>query len=1311
VGQVFVSYASADVGSAGKVVDALRAAGSSVFRDADRDDGIPPGASWQQEIFRQLRMCDVVVFLNSEASQRSKWCHTEVAVAIELGKQLYCVDLAAGIGPYPLAAAWQKINFESSVEDGIDRLLRVIAAAGFDVGRPKWDRTRPPYPGLSAMDMADAGVFFGRDDEIRRLVAQVEGPLGTGGDGLTLIVGPSGAGKSSLVGAGLAARMRARAGWIVAEPFEPGLRPMDGLVARLVALAPGKLTETDCWERLREPGGLASFGRWITALVNTGRRLLLIVDQAEQLATVTPPGLAREFLQVLGTALGADSPVTLVATARSDHFEDIQQLPVIGPLIQAPYVIAPMTRDQLGAIIEQPAAHARLAFQGGLASRLIDDATRGSLSEAVDALPLLAATLRQMYDLVTTEKRSTFTTADYEHVGRIAGVIGQVTQAAESSLPAGSGPLLDRLLIRFVTITEGRGATGRPVRRGALSDEEQAVVKRLEDQRLLTGDDENVRLAHEMLISAWPRLERVIVDHTEEIVFRNRIERQAAEWKAGDGGLLGRDATATARGWLDAGGNVGDFVRASARAIRRRRRLALSALSAIVALALVASVIAAIASIQRTAAISQSHIAQSEQLSTKATSLLDTDAPTAMLLSVAAYERAPTSQARTALLRAEQQPLRRVLTFGTNAVTALVYSADGGRLVAGDSSGRIIGWSITTWRHGAGAQLSAGISALAFSPGNSVFTATTVNGGAFMWYPATGQTQQLASGTNPALALAWSPDGRYFAMAASDGSVLLQNLLTGHDARLTEGYASSKGGDTTFAQPVNAIAFSPDGRTLAAGNAAGGVQLFDTATGRRVRTLVSMVGGNGVKSLAFSPDGKTLAVAGYSDDIRLLDVAAPGRTAVLSEASPVNTVAFSKSGELAAGTAGGTIGIWDAATRTKIATYGEGEPVNVVTFSPDGRTLAAADDGGRVAVWDASPVSQATTLSIGDGSPVTSVAFNRDGTALAAGDVAGAVGFWNPSKGRLLGGINEVLETYSTAFSPDRRTMAVGWLGGVDLWNVTSFRHPALESAHQPTLMEGGDGSDSVAFSPDGTLLAVGDYYGGVGLWDVATRHRIAATHVTASVGGATFNPSARTIRVSVSVSVNSVAFSPDGKTIAIGDDNGEIVLWSVTRHGTIATMNEGSAVNSVAFSPDGTLLAAGDAGGHISLWGVADHQRVATLPDGSSVGAIAFTRDGRLLASGDTDGDVDTWDPATRQLVATVAQTDTAISSLAISPDGAEIAAGGYSGTVTLLASQTATLSAVTQVQDVCRTLDWTLNATQWDVSAPGIPYEKPCP
>ena len=469
--------------------------------------------------------------------------------------------------------------------------------------------------------------------------------------------------------------------------------------------------------------------------------MLITVDQAEQLATVTPSEDAEEFLTVLGRGLGAGSPVTVVMTVRSDRFDEIQRLPVVRPMIHAPFVIAPMRRSQLVAVIEGPAGRADLTFVPGLAGRLIEDAVRGSNGEAVDALPFLAFTLREMYDLAVQEGRGTFTDADYERVGRIEGAIIRRTQAAESLLPPESGLVLERLLPRFVTLSDDRLPAGRPVPRERLTTAEQVIVEKLEDQRLLTGTGDAVRLAHEQLITAWPRLAQTVTDCREDLLLQARLERQADDWKHGNGELLGRDTAAAASSWLTGRAEpgtdrsaIGDYIRASSRAVRRRRARAVGVLSTVVALALAASVFAVMARIQSSDAVRQSHVAQSEEMAAEATNLFSANAPLAMLLSVQAYKRARTVQARSALIEAARQPLGDLLAEGST-VDSVAFSPDGRTLAAGDSGGGVGLWDTASGRRTVALAEGSPVYGVAFSPDGRTLAAGDLGGGVGLWAP------------------------------------------------------------------------------------------------------------------------------------------------------------------------------------------------------------------------------------------------------------------------------------------------------------------------------------------------------------------------------------------------------------------------------------------------------------------------------------------------------------------------------------------------------------------------------------------------
>ena len=239
--QVFVSHSSADNDQATRIATAIRRGGHGIFLDTDGRDGINPGADWQRTLLRELHICDVVVFANSGASQASQWCHSELVVAMELGKRIYSLDISPGLASHPLLSARQGIHFDGSLDHGIDRLLGRLDLDGLTPAAPiRWERGRPPYPGLVAMDMADAGVFFGRDDEIKDLLAAIDGPLRWGSGNLVVVLGPSGGGKSSLLRAGVAARLALPgSGWVVVDPFEPGVGPLDWLAGRLASWAAG----------------------------------------------------------------------------------------------------------------------------------------------------------------------------------------------------------------------------------------------------------------------------------------------------------------------------------------------------------------------------------------------------------------------------------------------------------------------------------------------------------------------------------------------------------------------------------------------------------------------------------------------------------------------------------------------------------------------------------------------------------------------------------------------------------------------------------------------------------------------------------------------------------------------------------------------------------------------------------------------------------------------------------------------------------------------------------------------------------------
>jgi WD40 repeat protein len=310
---------------------------------------------------------------------------------------------------------------------------------------------------------------------------------------------------------------------------------------------------------------------------------------------------------------------------------------------------------------------------------------------------------------------------------------------------------------------------------------------------------------------------------------------------------------------------------------------------------------------------------------------------------------------------------------------------------------------------------------------------------------------------------------------------------------------------------------------------------------------------------------------------------------------------------------------------------GHEDIVNSVAFSPDGRLLASGSRDKTIKLWEVASGSLVRSLT-GHTSSVYSVAFSPDGRLLASGSGDTTIKLWEVASGSLVRSLSgHTNEIASVAFSPDGKLLVSGACGKRDgvgciqgeirLWEVASGSLVRSLSGHTSWVW-------SVAFSPDGRLLASGSCGRGAGflcaqgeirLWEVASGSEVR------TLSGHT-------------QSVKSVAFSPDGRLLASGScgqgniiicTQGEIRLWEVASGSLVRSLSgHTNLVYSVAFSPDGRLLASGSADKTIKLWDVATGREVRTLTGHTDVvTSVAFSPDGRLLASGSDDKTIKLWD------------------------------------------------------------------------------------
>jgi WD40 repeat protein len=491
--------------------------------------------------------------------------------------------------------------------------------------------------------------------------------------------------------------------------------------------------------------------------------------------------------------------------------------------------------------------------------------------------------------------------------------------------------------------------------------------------------------------------------------------------------------------------------------------------------------------------------------------------------------------------------------------------------------------------------------------------------------------------------VAYSPDGRRLAAAGADHTIRVWDTATGQEVLTLSGHT-----DTVWC-----VAFSPDSRRLASIGEDRVIKVWDVGTGKE-RLSVPPAGAvhheDVTHGIAFSPDGRRLATTDWDRTVRIRD-ADTGKEliALRGHADCVVTVAFSPDGRrLASGSMDSDVRVWDAADGREIFTLkGHSNYAWHVAFSPDGRRLASAGWDQTVRVWDLDTGREAFAPLRGHSNFVAGVAFSPDGKRLASASWDNTVKVWDlATRQELLTLRGHTREVEAVAFSPDGRCLASAADDQtVKIWDAAGADEALVLRGHTRHVQ-------SVAFSPDGGRLASGCDDELIKLWDAASGEELLTWQGHA--GG-----------------VGPVAFSPDGRRLASGGVDGLVKLWDAATGREILTLRgHAASARGLAFSPDGGRLASGETGEApaVTVWDVATGQELLTLRGHTAdVWGVAFSPDGRYLATGSNDRTARLWDAATGQELVTFRGHKMYVAGVAFSPDGARLATAGWDRSVSL--------------------------------------------
>ncbi|WP_353107659.1 hypothetical protein [Gordonia sp. (in: high G+C Gram-positive bacteria)] len=1145
-------------------------------------------------------------------------------------------------------------------------------------------RTRAvsPYPGLDPLGPNDRSWFFGRDDLIDRLVTivaeqsrarqrDIDGTGERGAFRAALVVGGSGAGKSSLVRAGLMAATGESgelAGW-QAVVFTPGDDPAAAFDAALSGVD-----------------------------LDSATPVVVIVDQMEELWTQSNER-SRDAYDSRFTELIDGRNVIPVGVLRADFYGRAAEMPGLASVLaDRQVVVPPMTRDQLRAVIVGPAAHAGLLVDDDLVDLLLDEVapSDGSQQAGAGVLPLLSYALRATWEQSDGRR---LTVADYLATGRIGGAVELAAERVYADLTPDDRSVARRTLLSMVNVDED-SVSRRPVRLAELetadtSDPVARVIDAFADARLITVSGTHAQFAHETLLTAWPRLGEWLDADRERLLMHRRLRTLRDTWESNgkpDDLLPGRgrlelfrtlpddEVSGVTREFLDAAQAVAvredDVERARTRQLRR---FALYA-GVFGVVALVAAVTALVFGIRAGNAREQADRARldtvSRQIAVQADQLRDRDPYLSAQLAMIAYRQSTTLEARSTLSDTLSAPVPARFT-GDGGSTLLAQSP--GRITAAGGSGQVrifdvgdngVRRVVGDFRAGE-ATADGHLGGVALAPdGRTLYVggrgAVTVWNIADPRNPA--KTAELTGVDGDANALAVSPDGAMLAAAATGTGLYVW-------AADTAGRWNRVALPQAAGHLDGAVAFSPDGRSMASSTTSHRIDLWRISGRDLVSTGQIALGGSSnqlAQGLDYLPDGR-LAAALRSrtvDVYSVTDPAAPRLTAQFG--------GFSSWARSVRSNAAGTHMIATGADNT-VAVYDLARPTDPPRTLPTaansssavfvGDHVVVASDDGRVMDWP--PARSVVNVGM---KTVFQAPAGPDGRRMFAADTSadGAITQWRSVDGGYVRAGPDLAPPAGTVFSgavvttPEADVLAIGTADGTVMFADVSdparphvvgavAAHDALNetvdySAQSHLAVTGGTASRVVtvvdakdltaprvvgrfdagagvwwaSLSPDGRRLAVATTTGQVRLVDLTTPNRPRAYPDPIRFGGA-----ALSTRFD-STGDRLVATSED-RVVAIAD-----ISDPESPRETARLTGPAGQPYSAAFSPDGTRLVAGGSNSEVWVWDVSgtptESMVIRSFP--GNVYDVRFIGDHTVLAAG-AGGRVESWSLEPDDLIA----------------------------------------------------------------------------
>jgi WD40 repeat protein len=1124
---------------------------------------------------------------------------------------------------------------------------------------------------------------------------------------LVLVLGSSGSGKSSLVRAGLIPRLKKdEKNWLPLRPFCPqdkrspldalasaiadtykDLRlPCDGDLLRSRLRSAAECTPVDSGELLKIARELASAADRREATV------LVTVDQAEELLNSGSLETGKSFLRFLGASLSdGDRHLMAVATLRSDSLGVFQnQVASLDSacrlgLEHRPLTVAPIPIERYPDLIEGPARLIGLDLEDRLVLKLLQDAGQP------DSLPLLAFTLRRLYDLhfegPQVNRDAKLTLREYEELGGLAEVVQNAAdrifeerQHASEEIKA----FREALIPGLIRYNEDRSSSRRRAFLNDLPPQCHYLLSRFVDERLLVRDVDKqggttLAVAHEALLRTWRTLITWLEEDRDKLRQYNAIERAAQDWdESGRKSYLLvhrdellKDATEliserrfallpgpVEHTYLDACITNQQMREAAAQEERERRLRDAQKLR-----------------VEHAAVEGQARIAESRRLASESSSELTKYPQRSLLLAVEAAKVAVSVHG--VRVAAGEQALREALAFVGGRALVISRSSTRPAFISADNHWLVTGSDDRTARLWDLKAKDPAANPVVLSGHEAAVTAVAISA----------DNRWLVTGSHDRTARLWD-------LTAKDPAAN-PVVLRGHEAAVT------------------VVAISADNRWLVT-NSPRTVRLWDLRTKDSAANSVVLRGHEAaVTAVAISADNRWLLTGSYDFTARVWDLTAKNPAANLvvlrAHENAVNSVGISPDNHwLVTGSDDRTARLWDLTAKDPAASpvvlRGHENVVAVVGISPDNHWLVTGSHDRTARLWDLTAKDPAANPAVlrGHENLVTAVDISPDNHWLVTGSSDSTARLWDlrakdqSANPVVLRGHEGTV--FAVTISADNHWLLTGSRDKTArLWDVT-----AKDPAASPVVLRGHENVVTVVgISPDNHWLVTGSHDRTARLWDLTAKDPGANPAVLRGHEGL----------------VVAVAISPDNHWLVTGSWDTTARLWDLRAKDPAASpvvlRGHESKVAAVGISPDNHWLVTGSSDSSARLWDLTAKDPAAgpvvLRGHENVVNSVGISPDNHWLVTGSDDRTARLWDlrakdPAASPVV--LRGHKGFVKAVSISADNHWLVSGSWDGTARLWPLQVKDLIDLARV-----TVGRNLSASEWQLYFPGKPYQKTFP